>query len=548
VTSPAGAQRRWRAACPQCGAPVEFASAASLSAICGYCSSALVREGAALQRIGQSAELFDDHSPLQRGASGRFQGLAFTLVGRLQVESAEGRWNEWYALFEAGGGGTKSGWLSEDNGAYVLSFPADEATAASAPDLASLRVGQRTLLAGRAWDVAAVVQATLRAAEGELPFKPRLAGTWRVAELRNSAGEVASLEDSDDGDGGAVHVSIGRSVQLEDLALGGLREADAVAEKTLGSRHFECPNCGAGLDVRLAASKSIACGSCGAVVDVADKAAGDVLSYYQQAKERIGTAEPALPLGGTATLKLGNDASRPWTVLGLLERCDLPEDSHDEQSFWREYLLYHQQAGFAFLVDAEDGWSWVRPLTGSPELRGNIARWNGTQYQQKWRYRAQVTHVLGEFYWKVAEGETAEVTDFHGLMQPRLRLSRERSAQEVTWSAGQTFDADMLATAFGVPRERLGSAAADASPLSESISKLSSAWQGASSKTFWIFIAVVILLSVLESCSDDDCDDVRATFGEASTEFRECQRSRSGSGSSSGGGSYGGWSSGGGHK
>jgi ribosomal protein S27AE len=548
VTPPAaGAQRRWRAACPQCGAPVEFASAASLSAVCGYCSSALVREGAALQRIGQSAELFDDHSPLQRGASGRFQGLAFTLVGRLQIESAEGRWNEWHALFEGEGGATRSGWLSEDNGAYVLSFPAPPEAAASAPALDSLRIGQRTLLAGRAWDVAALVQATLRAAEGELPFKPKLAGTWQVAELRNSAGEVASLEDSEGGDGGAVHVSLGRSVQLEDLALSGLREADAVAEKTLGSRHFECPNCGAGLDVRLATSKSIACGSCGAVVDVAGKGAGDVLSYYQQAKQRVGTAEPALPLGSTAQLKLGNDTLRPWTVLGLLERCDLPEDSEDEQTFWREYLLYHQQAGFAFLVDAEDGWSWVRPTTGSPELRGSIVKWNGTQYQQKWRYRAQVTHVLGEFYWKVAEGETAEVTDFQGLTQPRLKLSRERTSSEVTWSAGQTLDAELLAQAFNVPRERLGSASADTSPLSSAASSLTSAWSGASAKTFWIFIAVVILLIALDSCSDDDCDDVRATFGQSSAEFRECHRSRS-SGSGSRGGSYGGWSSGGGHK
>ncbi|HEY2929077.1 MAG TPA: DUF4178 domain-containing protein, partial [Albitalea sp.] len=77
-------QRAYRAACPNCGAPVEFRSSASAFAVCSFCRSTIVREGDALRRIGESAELFDDHSPLQLGAAGRYQGAAFTLVGRLQ--------------------------------------------------------------------------------------------------------------------------------------------------------------------------------------------------------------------------------------------------------------------------------------------------------------------------------------------------------------------------------------------------------------------------------------------------------------------------------
>ena len=36
------------------------------------------------------------------------------------------------------------------------------------------------------------------------------------------------------------------------------------------------------------------------------------------------------------------------------------EDDDDSQEFWREYLLYHRTGGFAFIVDAQDGWSWDR--------------------------------------------------------------------------------------------------------------------------------------------------------------------------------------------
>ena len=49
--------------------------------------------------------------------------------------------------------------------------------------------------------------------------------------------------------------------------------------------------------------------------------------------------------------------------------------------------------------------------------------------------------------------------------------------------------------------------------------------------------------------ADPDCSALRATYGEASQEYQNCLRNRgSGSGFRTGGGSFGGYSSGGGHK
>jgi hypothetical protein len=65
--------RVYRAACPNCGAPVEFASAASASAVCSYCRSTLVRDGDALRRIGVVAELASQPvgEPAERGLRAR---------------------------------------------------------------------------------------------------------------------------------------------------------------------------------------------------------------------------------------------------------------------------------------------------------------------------------------------------------------------------------------------------------------------------------------------------------------------------------------------
>jgi endogenous inhibitor of DNA gyrase (YacG/DUF329 family) len=75
MAEPAGpTQRHYRAPCPGCGAPVEFRSAQSTTAVCGYCQSTVVRQGEVLSRIGKMAELFDDHSLLQLMASGTVDG------------------------------------------------------------------------------------------------------------------------------------------------------------------------------------------------------------------------------------------------------------------------------------------------------------------------------------------------------------------------------------------------------------------------------------------------------------------------------------------
>jgi ribosomal protein S27AE len=531
ATSP---QRVYRAACPNCGALVEFASAASASAVCGYCRSTLVRDGEALQRIGVSAELFDDHSPLQLGAAGRYEGVAFTLVGRLQYGWADGTWNEWHALFDNG----RSGWLSEDNGAYVFAFDADAPPEAAAAF--GLGVGQATRIAGHAWTVASVVRARLIAAQGELPRPPRLDGEFSVIDLRNAQDEVGTL---DAADAQRPQWSIGRPVRLADLRLSGL--AEGAAEKTLAGRGFPCPNCGAALTVTLNTTQTLTCAQCNAVIDVSQGVGGE-LAHYQQNNGGVGDSRALIALGSSATLLLGTPAPAPWQVVGCMERCDLPDPgSDDEQSFWREYLLYNREHGFAFLVDSnEDGWSWMRPLTGQPTAQGARMLWRGASYAKRWGYRARVTAVQGEFYWRVRRNEEARVVDYDGTGKDAAkRLSMEKTASEVVWSAGETLDAALVAKAFGLAapaqafkRDRL--------PLAGGMPNLV--------KSVLILLGFFLLVAVLSMCSGNGCDDYRSQFGENSAEYKQCLNRGGGSSGSSGrigGGSWGGYSSGsGGHK
>lgn len=525
-------QRAYRGTCSFCGAEVEFRSAASACAVCSYCRSTLVRDGQTLRKIGESAALFDDHSPLQLGVRGRYLGEAFTLIGRVQWAYAAGSWNEWRALFDNG----RTGWLAEDNAVHVLGF--DAPVPADAPPVQALQAGLRTMVDGRAWDVASVYPCTWKAAEGELTWVPRQGESLTVVDLRNAQAEVGTLEYRA---GRASQWSVGRAVALADLALQGARDR---SEAAVASRGLECPSCGASIELTLESTRTVVCGQCQAVVDVSQGVGGD-LAHYRQAQ---GDHEPLLPLGSIGRFAFGGGRPVSWQVVGYQERRDLPDlGSDDEQAFWREYLLYNREAGFAFLVDAEEGWSWMRPLTGAPMVTGIGARWQGDGYRQRWPeqpqgYKAETVFVQGEFYWRVVRGERQVVTDYVGVgAAGQKRLSRERSADEVVWSYGETLAARAVGEAFGWDASRSATLARYPALLSTGDRK------GLSPATVILVVLALLLVFLFTRCSRDDCDDFRELFGPNSREYQECVRTARVSGSS--GGSHGGYSSsGGGHK
>ncbi|MGE5865122.1 MAG: DUF4178 domain-containing protein [Rhizobacter sp.] len=531
TTDSSSPQRAYRAACPNCGAPVDFRSAASAFAVCSFCRSTLVRDGEALRKIGESAELFNDHSPLQLGVTGVAQGEGFALVGRLQYRYGQGTWNEWHAVFDNG----RSGWLSEDNGAYVLAF--DQALAEAVPPPEKLIVGQAMTVGGRRWHIASVTAARLIAAQGELPFKPNLERGFVVADLRAAGEEVGTLDYADPA---RPLWSVGRAVRLDDLKLVGLSDGNGGtgggAEKTLRAASLSCPSCGAALEVRLSTTQSIVCHQCHAVVDVS-KGVGADLAHYAQANG----SEPLIPLGTVGRLALGGKNPLPWQVVGYVERCEVPDDAEDdEQSFWREYLLYHRTAGFAFLVDAEDGWSWAAPITGVPEGKGQTVKYQGRTYRQMYRYRGEITYVLGEFYWHLERRQRTDNIDYtSGSHRLNREETREGDTHEVVWSAGSVLSAETVRRAFKLPDEQAAALERDVAPTSSGGSWLAKLF-------LWGFIIAVILM--LFRCGrDDDCNDQLQRYGQASQEYQSCLANNRSSGRT-GGGSYGGFSSGGSHK
>lgn len=418
--------------CPSCGAPVVFKSAASVYAVCEFCRSTLLRDGESLENLGRMADLMDDPSLIRIGTEGKYQGVHFGVIGRIQLSYDAGLWNEWYILFDDG----RTAWLSEAGGEFVISAPATPSGAL--PAFESLEPGASLNIGGHTFTVSVLNTARCIAGQGELPFKVASGYDVNTADLRDGQ-KFATIDYSES----PPLLFLGEPVKFDALALSNLNESPAESFSTadagrrLKVEAFSCPNCAAPLTIHSIAIKSIGCPGCGTLLGVEN----DKVQQLSKAAQKL-RIQPWLPLGSKGRL-----ANVDWETIGFMQRFSRAEG---EKYFWREYLLFNAKEGFAWLTEYDGHWNFVRTLSNPPsapqQSRGPI-RYAQTTFKHFSLAQAEVDYVLGEFYWRVRVGETCSVDDF--ISPPRM-LSREVTENEVTWSEGVYTEASLIRQAFGV--------------------------------------------------------------------------------------------------
>ncbi len=416
------------ASCPSCGAPVKFSSAASVFAVCGYCTSTLLRHGAELENIGKMAALQDDPTLLTIGSEGVYGGVHFGVIGRIQLQYEAGLWNEWRIMFDD----QRTGWLGEAGGEFYLTFEKPFETAP--PPFAEVAVEQRIAIDGRQFEVTNIESATCIAGAGELPFKVGAGYAAPVVDLRLE-NEFASIDYSDVADGGAPRLYVGERVSGRQLKLARLRDPAAAAGSaapTVKADAFNCPACAAPFALSSGRIKSFGCASCGALLDTSTRE----VQLVTRAQEAMDTPL-LLPLGARG--KLGGTI---WEVIGHLRRAS------EHGYAWSEYLLFDATDGFAWLIESDGHWTFTRNADKPLKKSNGFAFRDRVRYEHFSSYLAETRHVLGECYWKVKIGDTVEVEDY---IAPPSIASREKDKREVTWSVGDYLLPAAVQTAFSLP-------------------------------------------------------------------------------------------------
>lgn len=424
TTVPGPASRRYD--CPQCGAPVEFRSSISLSSVCGHCRSIVVRRDFQVETFGQMAELPPDLSPLQIGTKGLWQGRAFTLIGRLRMHYGDGAWTEWCADF---GQGTQ-GWVAEVMGFYMVSF----AHQVKLPYVdEKFPAGHELKIGDFSWRIVDVKEGRCVAAEGELPMVAPPGWTRTSVDLTGPNGEFGSIEITDSEN----EFFAGEYAEFADLNFTELRKVpgwDMEAEITRQqSAAMSCPSCGAPVNLRAEGqAMSAVCGSCASILDTSTPDLKEIGKVAQTTLK----IQPLLEIGTRGLLR-----HETWEIVGFMRR-------NDRWCAWDEYLLFNPWLGFRFLVTFKGHWSLVRILPGHV----TESQWQGQDFKVFAHEEAITSDVLGEFYWRVKNGERAILTDF---IAPPFILSKEElpGLNEITWSGGEYVDSQEVQEAF-VPKGR----------------------------------------------------------------------------------------------
>ncbi len=406
------------AACPNCGAPVEFRFDDSFVRICDSCHSAVLRTDRGVETLGQFADLAPIESPLRLFAEGRDRTASFLLIGMAQLEHAQGGiWQEWYAKLD----GSEWGWLSEAQGNYYMTY---EAPDVAAPAFMALGPGAHIPLAHggvtRDYVVTELGGATYASARGEIPYRLVPSSTFRYADLVSADGSYATIDYGDPADPAArPTVYVGRQVTIAELQLsGGEAPAPPSARDRLAATKVACPNCGGSLDIRAPGqSLRVACPYCGSMVSL-ETGAPSALSQRQR------VPKPAIALGRTGTFAEG-----PMQVIGFLQRS--AQIDGDWYPF-EEYLLHSAAVGFRWLVSSDGHWSYVQPVAAAAIEDIAIGkRYDGVKFRRFQDSTLRVDAVLGEMYWRVTAGDQVRAEDF---IAPPAMLSHEVSAAEESYS------------------------------------------------------------------------------------------------------------------
>ncbi|RYY63842.1 MAG: DUF4178 domain-containing protein [Chitinophagaceae bacterium] len=406
-------------ACPRCGTPHRFAHPQLNVAVC-TCDAVLRLYNERLEPLGNSA-ISHTVEPLQPGTSGSWEGRPFTLCGRVRCQLEGSVFNYWALLFDDG----ELALLGEGYGLYVLLRPKGSVDLDSG-ELDHLKIGRNQTVNGAEYTATARESCERWEAEG-VAWLPLARQSFRSFVLSAAEGgelwlfewarnEVQSFD--------AVWVN------ANDLHFGNTRPS------LLGEAFsMPCPSCNKTVTLQgLPYAQSGACAHCGKHFRRNDRGTitkGDSNGDYSL---------PDLPLGSKGRV-FGAD----YEIVGFAVK----EEQNAYHARWREYVLWNEWEGYAFLSEFDGHWIFLRERGEGPVIRQpapDTLVFDKEPYQKYNRYHYKVVFATGSFPYDIDDVESTEVYEY--ISPPEMWSCEIDKRACFAWYHGQHIAGRDLSEAF----------------------------------------------------------------------------------------------------
>lgn len=385
--------------------------------------------GSVLQRLEQRelstvpvSIVLHKRSGIQPGTKGKWEGRSFTVLGRIYCWFEESVFNYWTIVWND----DKIGWLAESYGLYFIMEPTklDKSQDDKKPNRS--KPGSLAELFSRNEFILNKKQVTLSwEAEGEV-FLPFIQTRFTFFDYASPTGEQVTVVE-----GTGEHTAPFRvyPATFKSLSLEGLRQS-YIPPKT-----FTCKQCQQPVSVlSYPLAQSCVCGNCGT-------------PYSMQNGIDFKKDGSTLPVESMAiqTGSVGKLRGTEYSVVGYTEK----EEVNAYHSQWREYTLFNEQEGFAFLSEYDGHWIYLKEAGEAPVvLHQNEKKvsFNGRDYAVFNSYTYKVVQAKGEFPYNIFDNQNTICKEY---IDPPFIWIQERDKQEgIRWFSGSHISHHELRSAF----------------------------------------------------------------------------------------------------
>ncbi|PWV50404.1 DUF4178 domain-containing protein [Chitinophaga sp. S165] len=407
--------------CPSCSNVVTFTSKHTTVKVCA-CGTVLNRmpDGTVLSRPFHT--ISDKAAVIAPGTTGKWDGKTFRVTGRFRTWTSETVFNYWTIIFQD----ETVAYLMEGYGMYAILLPTSTPPELSGDAIGQMKPGANKQLNNVRYTLLRKDRCKKWDVEGELHI-PECNTTFSTYDFTSPSGKLLHVIEYW---AKVLPTYIVHNTDITTLALEETRPYENPGLK------FTC-RCGDEVHVEtFPFAQSCVCPKCGDWYVYENN-----LQFNRHTKKNKQDIKPAITLGATGIIK-----GISYKVIGFIVK----EEYNAYSSQWREYTLFNEREGFAFLSEYDGHWIYLREQGKTPApddlgIRG--FNYDGDSFDLFNSYTYGIVTARGEFPGNTFNDGNVKCSEF---ISPPTLWAREQSPGEgIVWFKGWHVDAGDLKKAFG---------------------------------------------------------------------------------------------------